>query len=250
MKNLFLFLLVVCSFSAKCQLIDKNVLNNKIVMLLDDNGSNKIKATCFILTDDKNYFLVTAKQEASKINLNTTKIFFSDTSIIAKGYDLKDFNPKDLYRNSENNFECYILELQSFDKKSAEIIKKSSLPLGMVFPSKQPINPKIDLLVMGYPLLDLDNFIPYSYKTDIKDSSLCFTIGKIDTPTVYNLIENHNMKGFSGSPIFVSVTGISASILDNTYLVGIVSEKDANENGTGTTIIIPSYEIVDLIKGR
>jgi len=250
MKNAIFLILMVCSLYTKSQLIESHKLYNKIVLIRDYQGTKELSATGFILTDNNVYFLVTAKHVADKINLKTTCLFFGDTTMIATRVKLKDFFVTGMLSGSNDKSDGYILKLEPFDKTSERLLKNSSLNVNMLSDTRKSIARNVDLLVMGYPIADLDNFAPITFKSYFSSSLMIVQVDIISRPTASYLLENPCMEGCSGAPVFISVKDRSTMLLDKTYIAGLVSGVTGDHTGAKYSVITPSYMLLDLIYGR
>jgi len=250
MRNLLILILMVCSVSVKSQLIDSDHLYNKVVLLKDINRNRTYTGTGFLLTTDNQYFLITAKHVADSLNIGTTEIFFCDSNKVAIKYKIKDFISKQINSGYNNQSDFFILKLEHFDLNSFMILRKSSLDINILANDRNSIDRKIDVLVMGYPVYDLENFSPITFKSYFSSALMNIPIKNIPKPCHCYLLENPSMVGFSGAPVFIGVKDRASTMLEKTLITGIITGTTYDVTGGKFSIITPAFHLLDLINNR
>jgi len=250
MKNALIILLFFCSFSAKSQLINADELYNKVVLLSDIKGNVLHTGTGFLLSSDNQYYLVTAKHVADSLKIETSEIFFRDSSQTAIGFKLNRFFAKQIVRDFNDQSDFFILKLEPFDTSSLEILKKSSLDINILVNDRKSIDRNIDVLVMGYPIFDFDNFSPITFKSYFSSALLNIKIKDLPKPCLCYLLENPSMEGFSGGPVFVGVKDRASTKLSKTLIAGIVTGTTFDKTGGKFAIITPAFHLLDLVNRK
>jgi hypothetical protein len=250
MKNTLIILLFFCSFSAKSQLLNADELYNKVVLLSDISRNIIHTGTGFLLTSENQYFLITAKHVADLLKIETSEIFFKGLNPKAIGFKLKNFLSKQIVSGFNDQSDFFILKLEPFDSISSETLKKSSLDSDMLANNRESIDRKMDVLVMGYPIFDLDNFSPITFKSYFSSALLNIKIKDLTKPCFCYLLENPSMAGFSGGPVFVGVKDRASAQLVKTLIIGIVTGTTFDNTGGKFAIITPAFHLLDLVNRK
>ncbi len=232
------------------QSLDSEELYSKIVLLKDIKGNTVNTGTGFLVSTDNQYYLVTAKHVADSLTIESAEILFRDSNRTAITFKLNEFLKKPLFIRFNDNSDFFILELESFNSKSLEILKKSSLDMNILAGDRESINRKFDVLVMGYPLFDIHNFSPITFKSYFSSSLINVKLENMPKPFLCYLLENPSMSGFSGGPVFVGVKDRASVPLTKTLIVGIVTGTTYDKTGGKFAIITPSFHLIDLINNK
>jgi len=250
-KSILLFLLLL-TFAGKSQLLDSEELYNKIVLLRDTNGNgNRTNTgTGFLVTTNNQYFLVTAKHVADSLRIESSEIFFRDENENAISFKLFEFLTKPLFLKFNQNSDFFIVKLVPFNSTSLEILKRSSVDINIFANDRKSIDRKFDVLVMGYPLFDFDNFSPITFKSYFSSSLINVKLNNMPAPTLCYLLENPSMAGFSGGPVFAGVKDRASTPLTKTIIVGIVTGTTYDKTGGKVARITPAFHLLDLINDK
>jgi hypothetical protein len=247
MKKSLIFLLLLISLSAKCQLLNSDILYDKIVLLRDIKGEIANTGTGFLLTSENIYYLVTAKHVADSLRIATSEIIFRDSDQTSIKLKLIDFLAKPIIREFNDKSDFFILKLEPFDSKSLEILKKSSFDINILANNRESIDRRIDVLVMGYPIFDRENFSPITFKSYLSSSLINIKLENMPKSFLCYLLENPSMAGFSGGPVFVGVKDRTTISLDKTLIIGIVTGTTYDKTGGKFAIITPAFHLLDLV---
>jgi hypothetical protein len=250
MKIIIILLFILTPFIGKSQLLDSEELYNKVVLLRDINGNTTNTGTGFLVTTKDQYFLVTAKHVADALKIETTDIFFRDSSKTAISFKLQGFLKKPLVSGFNENSDFFILKLETTDMKKLDMLKKSSLNFDVFANDRKSIDRKIDVLVMGYPLFDFEHFTPITFKSYFSSSLINVKFESMPKPFLCYLLENPSMAGFSGGPVFVGVKDRASTPLTKTLIVGIVTGTKYDNTGGKFAIITPAFHLIDLLNNK
>ncbi len=216
MRKSILLILLLIPFIGQSQLLDSEELYDKIVLLRDINGNRTNTGTGFLVTANNQYYLVTAKHVADSLRIEPSEIFFRDSNENAVSFKIFEFLKKPLFIKFNNNSDFFIIKLIPFNSNSLEILKKSSLDINVFANDRKSIDRRLDVLVMGYPLFDFDNFSPITFKSYFSSSLINVKLKNMAAPTKCYLLENPSMAGFSGGPVFVGVKDRASTPLRKT----------------------------------
>jgi hypothetical protein len=251
MKRFIIYILLFFPLYSQCQVFDSELLYNKIVLLREVKGDSSQTGTGFLLSSNNQFFLVTAKHVADCLTFENSEIFFRDsanhTSI---GYKIKELIARPLVSIFNDNSDFFLLKLEPLDLKSYSILKNSSMDIGMLAYDRESINRNVDVLVMGYPLFDLNNFNPITFKSCFSSSLINIKMENFKKPFLCYLLENPSMEGFSGGPVFVGVQDRATTHLQKTLIVGLVTGTTLDKTGGKFAIITPAFHLLDLINNK
>lgn len=250
MKKVIILLLILIPLIGKSQLLNSEELYNKVVLLRDIKGNTVNTGTGFLVTTKDQYFLVTAKHVADSLRIETSEIFFRDSSKTAISFKLQDFLKKPIVSGYNENSDFFILKLETSDSKKLDILKKSSLDFNLFVNDRESIDRKIDVLVMGYPFYDFENFTPITFKSYFSSSLINVRLKNMQKPFLCYLLENPSMAGFSGGPVFVGVKDRASTPLSKTLIAGIVTGTTYDKTGAKFAIITPAFHLLDLINSK
>jgi len=247
MKKLILLFLMIVTLSAKSQLLSSESLYDKIVLLREQSGNMERHGTGFLLTSNNAFFLITAKHVADSLHTELTDIYFRDSSKKAFVYKLKKFIPSIPITQFSEQSDFFILRLDPFDSISKAILQKASLDLSTIANNRESLDRKIDVLVFGYPIFDLNNFTPITFKSFFSSSLMNIYMKDLPKPCYCYLLENPSMAGFSGGPVFVGVKDRSVTPMASTVIIGIVTGTTYDKTGGKFAVITPTFHLLDLI---
>lgn len=230
-----------------CQIVDSEVLYNKIILLSDVQDNKVHTGTGFILSAEKQYFLVTAKHVADKLRIESSEIHFRDTNNTAIGFRIKDLSPKNIVASFNENSDFFIMKLEPSDSIESKILKRSSIDFSHLANNRESINRRIDVLVMGYPIFDLEHFSPITFKSYFSSDLINIKIDELSSSALCYLLENPSMEGFSGGPVFVGVKDRATIKFKKTSIVGIVTGTTYDKTGGKFAIITPTFHLLDLL---
>lgn len=216
---------------------------NKIVLLSDSKHSG----SGFILASDARLFLVTAKHVADSLDVEKSKIYFRTPVNKSIEYGVKTLIRNSSLRIFNNSSDFFILELYAFDSVSNQVLTASALPMGMIANNRNVLPRNWDLIVFGYPVADLDNFAPITFKSNISSGLMNFRIPGLQKPCYCYLLENPGMEGFSGGPVFVGLSDRSTVSVNKTSIVGIVTGTIFDRTGAKFAVISPTFHLIDLL---
>lgn len=250
MKKLINLLFLILPLIGSSQLLDSEELYNKVVLLRDIKGKITHSGTGFLVTAKDQFFLVTAKHVADSLRVETSEISFRDSNKTAATFKLQEFLKMPLMTGFNENSDFFILKLESSDSKKLDILKKSSLDFSLFANNRESLDRKIDVLVMGYPLYDFDNFTPITFKSYFSSSLINVQLPNMPKAFLCYLLENPSMAGFSGGPVFVGVKDRASTSLTKTLIAGIVTGTTSDRTGGKFAIITPAFHLLDLINSK
>lgn len=255
------FLLFFLSGHAIGQIINRDQLAITVVRLVDQTNSISTNTagqiviatrtesgTGFFVSSSNSLFLVTAAHIAKSMHETSEAILRGDKDVPLK------VNLSDLFGiatsqhwifNTNADVAIHILlpSQDTFDK----FLQKRFLPISILESGKTAPSRETPLTVMGFALGfgTEGNFSPITQQTRAASGLVNFQ------GQTFFLLENPSIQGFSGGPCFdVSVyqLGAMTSTGGGTKCYGLVSGTLPDDTGGKMAAIVPSFQIVELIK--
>jgi hypothetical protein len=256
-KIIFLFLFLIIPFNYKifCQTEKTNPFDiiSKTVVKLEFLKNNELYfGTGFIIRKNISYFLCTAAHNAKYINKNSKVIFPTQegTTCTLKIEDLQ-FNIFDTLWIYHSHADLALLPINLQSEKTINIDPTSVGEEHNILdgiPARQ-----VELTMIGFPygLGTQIDFTPLSKRSYIASGSMYLKNPETHKLSIYYLLEDPSVGGFSGSPLYVLPQ--SYYLQDTTinirsyFCVGIVSGMIGDTTGAKFAMIVPSSYIKELI---
>jgi Trypsin-like peptidase domain len=245
-KLVIAFLLI--GVSAQSQILNSEDIYDNVVLLKEQRGNMERHGTGFLIRADSFYFLVTAKHVADSLHVDVAEIFFRTPQAKTKSYKLNEFIAPKSFLKFNKNSDFFIVNLTPFDSTSRALFAKSSLDGNILANDRNSISRKTDVVVYGYPLFDLENFNPITFKSNFSSSLMNIYMPDLPKPCFCYLLENPSMAGFSGAPVFAGVKDRTTTLLEKTVVIGIVTGTTSDKTGGKFAIITPAFHLLDLLK--
>jgi Trypsin len=248
-KKLYILLFVLMyALNGNSQWLESDSLYDKVVLLREVSGGKERHGTGFILTFNESYYLVTAKHVAELLHTNKTEISFRSPLKKAVTFPISAFIKDKPISRSNNQSDFFIMKLEPHDKMTISILEKSALNMKIIANNRNSFDRNVDVVVFGYPLYDLENFSPITFKSNFSSGLMNIRMQGLQKPCFCYLLENPSMAGFSGGPVFAGVKDRSTLSTNGTYIVGIVTGTTQDKTGGKFAVITPTFHLLDLLK--
>lgn len=245
-KIMVVFFIFILNFP-NCQILKSDEIFNTIVLIKENIGNKQIHGTGFLLSQKNMFFLVTAKHVADSLHLNFAEIYLRDSLSKSVKFSLKDLIPNEAFIKYNDKSDFFIVEIVPFDLNSKSLVTKNSIDVSHLANDRNSIDRKIDLIVFGYPIFDLNYFSPITFKSNFSSSLMNIYMDDFKKSCFCYLLEQPSAKGFSGGPVFAGINERSLFPLEKTLIVGIVTGTTFDATGGKYAIITPTFHLLDLI---
>ncbi len=202
----------------------------------------------FVVKGDALY-LVTATHVATTTN-STTKVVISDSSGNSTALSLSDFN-QNLNWNNHPEADISVLPI-TMNSKIAPHMNERFFPFDHFHMPKTPVSRDFELTSVGFPngLGAAGMFSPLTYRSYASSSFITLNRADTQTPSVFFLLENPSVGGYSGCPVFdlgYMVVGAMTTTKDKTLCYGIMHGTISDNTGGKLAAVTPAYYLADLM---
>jgi hypothetical protein len=239
----FIVLFITVSSCAYAQLLNSENLYGKVILL----KSRSNHGSGFILSFKDNFYLVTAKHVADSLHWEDTKLIIKDKNNKALIFDLKQLMSINPFRKFDDKSDFFILQIVPYNSIIGQIFGNASFPLDKLVSDRNSISRQYDLVVMGFPIYDLEHFSPISFRSNISSSLMNISVANSPKPCYCYLLEHPGMQGFSGGPVLIGVQDRMIYPINETLIMGLVTGTTYDKTGGKFAIITPAFHLIDLI---
>lgn len=248
---LFSILILFIASSSHAQQVEK--LSSSVVFMRSKSGENTF-GTGFLIIKNDHLYLVTAD--------HVSKILKIDSPITIRKQGDKPLTLKlsDLVGQSKLNWivhhegDVAVLHLKPI-KEIRKYLQHHFLPSKILIGEKSAPPRSMILTVLGFPLaLGVEKvFSPISRETKAASGLLELKRADIHKPSIFFIIQDPSIGGFSGAPLFDTglpySTEKAAIYFDKreVRIVGLVHGTISDNTGGKMGAIVPSYYIVETL---
>ncbi|MDP1610152.1 MAG: trypsin-like peptidase domain-containing protein [Sulfuritalea sp.] len=203
----------------------------------------------FVVKGDDQIYMVTANHVAKSCN-RTTQVVISDSNGNATLLKLTDFNPALSWRHHAIA-DVSVLPINMSPTIQPHLSKRF-FPFDHFHVERTPVSRDYELTSVGFPHgLGADGmFSPLTYRSHA--SSAFITLPRFDThrPSVFFLLENPSVGGYSGCPVFdlgYMIVGAMTTAKDKTRCYGIMHGTVSDETGGKLAAVTPAFYLPELM---
>ncbi|PKI16011.1 trypsin-like peptidase domain-containing protein [Colwellia sp. 12G3] len=212
------------------------------------HNGDSVGTGIFVVKDDVPY-LVTATHVATTTNLST-RIVISDSAGNSTSLNLTDFNQNISWSNHPEADVSVLPIIMS--AKIAPHMNGRFFPFDHFHTAKTPVSRDYELTSVGFPngLGATGMFSPLTYRSYASSSFITFNRADTQTPSVFFLLENPSVGGYSGCPVFdlgYMVVGAMTTTKDKTLCYGIMHGTISDNTGGKLAAVTPAYYLSDLM---
>lgn len=222
-----------------------SIIQKKVVLLKNPYGGH---GSGTIIKYQNRFFLLSANHVISHLNEQSVMVF-SDINNRVDSIRLRSIFPDPNKHAMHNNADVDILLLTPRDNKDKTILENLSFEFNVIYSELADIPREINVIVYGYPLYSFKNFKAMSYNSYLSSGLLDLQRADTKDISLFYLLENPAMQGFSGGPVFIGMSRQGMTFgPTQTYLIGLVHGTQYDITGGKFSTITPSWFIVDLFK--
>ena len=203
----------------------------------------------FVVNGNDQIFMVTATHVAVSCN-ETTQVVISDSKGNATLLKLTDFNPTLSWRHHATA-DVSVLPIKMSPSIQPHLTQRF-LPFDHFHVERTPVSRDFELTSVGFPHgLGADGmFSPLTYRSHA--SSAFITLNRFDTkrPSVFFLLENPSIGGYSGCPVFdlgYMIVGAMTTTKDKTRCYGIMHGTISDDTGGKLAAVTPAFYLPELM---
>jgi hypothetical protein len=254
-KLIFIFFIFLSSISVKSQsdtLLNLDQLADATVLLQQPNPDGTAHSgSGTLFKKGTRYFIITASH-VSQVMLDNSIVVFHSMGDVGQLELLKNLivGHKINWENhpSPDIAICEIIPTS----KTSSIISSAAIPYQIIHSEKEAVPRHIEIQVLGYPILDVEQkyFSPFSFKTNASSGLLTRLRADTKTPCIFFYLQSPGMQGFSGGGVYAGVEAAMMVGLNKTYFIGITHGTESDTTGGKFEAVTPSFYIKDLFTDK
>ena len=247
MNRKFLLLLIsiiVYKAGNSQQSYSDSVIQKKIVLLKNLDGNH---GSGTIIKYKDRFFLLSAHHVISVLT-NESEMLFRNAAGQVDSLKLKAVFPDPTKQSSHIEGDVEVLLLSPRNQNDIKLFELLSFDVNVVYKELTDIPRELNVIVYGFPLYSLKNFEAMSYYSYLSSGLMDLPRADNKKTSWFYLLENPAMQGFSGGPVFISMSkqGMTPGP-SQTFLIGVVHGTQYDNTGGKFAMITPSWYIANLL---